>query len=113
MARTAQEILGHHAEVLAAGDLEGIVEDYTDDAVMITPRGTFTGKAGARAAWLGLLDDLPNATVAVNSVVIEGDVVLMAWAASSDKGRVDDGIDTLILGSDGIRVQTIHHTPAR
>ena len=35
--RTPQEVFGHHAEVLIAGDLEGIVADYSDDAVFITP----------------------------------------------------------------------------
>jgi ketosteroid isomerase-like protein len=113
VARTLQEVLGHHGDALAAGDLDGIVADYTDDAVLITPQGTFRGRAGAREAWLRLLGDLPDAKVDVSSVVVEGDVVLMAWAASSDAGRVDDGIDTLLVGADGIRVQTIHYTPVR
>ena len=112
MARTVQEILRHHGEALAAGDLEDLVSDYTDDAVLITPQGTFGGKAGARDAWLGLFGDLPNAKVDVASVIIENDVVLMEWSASSDKGRVDDGVDTLVVGGDGIRVQTVHYTPA-
>ena len=36
MARTPQEIFAHHAEALIAGDLDGIVADYADDAVFIT-----------------------------------------------------------------------------
>ena len=38
MARSPQEIFKHHAEALMAGDLDEIVADYTDDAVVITPR---------------------------------------------------------------------------
>ena len=30
--RTPQEVFQHHAEVLIAGDIDGIVEDYSDDA---------------------------------------------------------------------------------
>ena len=37
--RTPQEVFQHHAEVLIGGDLEGIVSDYSDDAVFITPAG--------------------------------------------------------------------------
>jgi hypothetical protein len=37
MARTPQEVFGHHAQALMAGDVDGIVEDYTDDAIFITP----------------------------------------------------------------------------
>ena len=50
MARTPQEIFQHHAEVLIAGDIDGIVSDYADDAVFITPAGVERGKDGVRAA---------------------------------------------------------------
>src|SRR5690242_4979266 len=110
MARTTQEILQHHGETLAAGDPEGILADYPEDAVLITPQGTFTGTAGAREAWLTLLGDVPNPKVDVTSVVLEGDLVLMEWTASTDRGRIEDGVDTMVLGPDGIRRQTIHYT---
>ena len=38
--RSPQEVFHHHAEVLIAGDIDGIVSDYSDDAVFITPAGT-------------------------------------------------------------------------
>ena len=41
MARTPQEVFAHHAEVLIAGDLEGIVSDYADWAV---PTQIFEGE---------------------------------------------------------------------
>jgi ketosteroid isomerase-like protein len=110
MARTAQEILQHHGASIGAGDLEGILADYPDDAVLITPQGTFTGTAGARDAWLLLLGDLPNPRIQVTSLVTEGDLVLMKWTADTDNGRVEDGIDTMVLSPDGIRLQTVHYT---
>jgi hypothetical protein len=39
MARTPKEIFQHHGEALVAGDLDGIMADYADDSVYITPRG--------------------------------------------------------------------------
>jgi len=32
MTRTPEEVFKHHAQALGAGDLEGIVADYADDA---------------------------------------------------------------------------------
>jgi uncharacterized protein (TIGR02246 family) len=61
MARSPQEVFQHHAEALGAGDLEGIVDDYTDDAVLITPDGVWRGKDGIREAFTKLLADVPNA----------------------------------------------------
>ena len=43
MPRSPQEVFQHHAEALGAGDLDGIVEDYSDDAVFITPAGVMCG----------------------------------------------------------------------
>ena len=49
--RTPQEVFQHHAEVLIAGDIDGIVSDYADDAVVITPTGRSMGRtASARAS---------------------------------------------------------------
>ena len=61
MSRSPQEVFQHHAEVLIAGDLEGIVEDYADDAVFITPTGVLRGKDGVREGFTKLLSDVPNA----------------------------------------------------
>jgi len=110
MARTPQEIFAHHAEVLIAGDLEGIVSDYTDDAVIITPDGVQRGKDGVRAAFLALLGEVPNATWDVPVQVFEGDILYIEWSAVSEKTRVTDGVDTFVFAGDGIRVQTVHHT---
>ncbi|BCQ06833.1 hypothetical protein JMUB5695_00245 [Mycobacterium heckeshornense] len=61
MTRTPREVFAHHARALAAGDLDEIVADYADDAVLITPDGVMRGKDGIRAAFTRLLDDVPNA----------------------------------------------------
>jgi ketosteroid isomerase-like protein len=47
MSRSPQEVFQHHAEVLIAGDLEGIVSDYSDDAVFISPNGFIEWSAHA------------------------------------------------------------------
>ena len=51
MARTPQEVFDHHVQALGAGDLDEIVVDYSDDAILITPAGPIRGKDGIRAAF--------------------------------------------------------------
>ena len=43
MARTPQEVFAHHVEALGGGDLDGIVADYAEDAVVISPAGVLRG----------------------------------------------------------------------
>ena len=111
--RTPQEVFQHHAEALIAGDIDGIVEDYSDDAVFITPDGALHGKDGVRQAFEKLLSDLPSAEWDVPTQVFEGDVLFIEWSAKSESAHADDGIDTLVFRDGEIRVQTVRYTLQR
>jgi uncharacterized protein (TIGR02246 family) len=108
--RTPQEVFQHHADALIAGDLEGIVADYSDDAVFITPAGILHGKDGIREAFTNLLADLPNAEWEVPTTIFEGDVLFIEWKAVSENTMADDGIDTFVFRDGMIRVQTVRYT---
>jgi ketosteroid isomerase-like protein len=110
MARTPQEIFEHHGAALIAGDIDEIVADYTDDAVLITPRGVLRGKDGVRKAFTLLLKDLPNAKWEIPTQIFEGDVLFIEWNAVSEATRAMDGIDTFVFSEEGIRVQTVRYT---
>lgn len=110
MTRTPQEIFAHHAEALIAGDLDGIVADYADDAVFITPAGTLHGKDGVRQGFERLLADLPSAKWDVPTQIFEGDVLFIEWNAVSEARQARDGIDTFVFDGDNIRVQTVRYT---
>ena len=110
MTRTPQEVFQHHAEVLGAGDLDGIVEDYSDDAVFITPSGVKRGKDGIREAFTQLLADVPNADWALPTQIYDGDVLFLEWTATSAATKVEGGIDTFIFRDGQIRLQTVRYT---
>jgi hypothetical protein len=110
MARTPQEIFEHHATALMAGDINGIVADYADDALLITPRGALRGKDGVREAFTTLLGDLPDAAWEVPTQIFEDDILFIEWSATSEKSRVRDGVDTFVFRDGLIRVQTVRHT---
>jgi ketosteroid isomerase-like protein len=113
MSRTPQEVFQHHAEVLIAGDLEGIVSDYAEDAVFITPAGVLRGKDGVREGFTKLLSDVPNADWTVPTQIFEGDVLFIEWNAKSASTHADDGIDTFVFADGLIRAQTVRYTLQR
>lgn len=110
MARTPQEVFDHHGEALMAEDLDGIVDDYADDAVLITPEGVRRGKAGVREGFVKLLGDVPGATWELPTMIFEDDILLLEWKAESEKVKVEDGIDTFVFRDGMIRVQTLRYT---
>ena len=110
MARTPEEIFAHHAHALGRGDLDEIVADYTDDAVFITPAGVRRGQDGIRAGFTQLLADVPDAEWDLKTLIYEGDVLFLEWAATSEATKVEDGIDTFIFRDGLIRLQTVRYT---
>jgi ketosteroid isomerase-like protein len=111
--RTPQEVFQHHAETLIAGDIDGIVSDYADDAVFITPHGVRRGKDGVREAFEKLLSDLPEAEWEVPTQVFEGDVLFIEWQATAASSKAEDGIDTFVFRDGLIRAQTVRYTLQR
>jgi len=108
--RTPQEVFQHHVEALGAEDLDGIVSDYADDAIFITPDGILRGKDGVRKGFEKLLSDVPGARWELPTMLFEDDILLLEWKAESEKVKADDGIDTFVFRDGLIRVQTVRYT---
>jgi ketosteroid isomerase-like protein len=111
--RTPQEVFQHHAETLIAGDIDGVVSDYADDAIFITPDGVLHGKDGVRKGFEKLLGELPNAEWDVPTQIFEGDLLFIEWSAKSEGAYADDGIDTFVFRDGEIRAQTVRYTLQR
>jgi hypothetical protein len=107
--RTPQEVFRHHAEALGAEDLDGILSDYAQDAVFITPDGVLRGRDGVRQAFTQLLSEIPGATWEVPTQIYEDDVLLLEWKATSRDGQVGEGIDTFVFRDGLIRAQTVRY----
>jgi ketosteroid isomerase-like protein len=112
MTRTPQEVFAHHGQALGAEDLDEIVADFADDAVVITPAGVNRGKNGAREAFARLFADLPNAAWDVTTQIYEDNVLLLEWAADAAESRAD-GVDTFVFRDGLIQAETVHYTLQR
>src|SRR5258707_10787005 len=109
MTRTPQEVFAHHGQAFGAGDLDEIVADFADDAVVITPAGVKRGKDGVREAFTQLFADLPNAVWDLKTQIYEDDVLLLEWAADAAESRAD-AVDTFVFRDGLIHAETVHYT---
>ena len=111
---STQQVLDHHLKCLAAGDLEGIVADYSPDAILITPPGHFSsdgilrGTVGAEQGFRTLLRELgePGAFFKMEHVSIEGDYAYIVWRAETPDNIYDFGSDTFVIRNGKIVAQT-------
>lgn len=104
-----EEILDHHNRAVLSNDYAEMVADYTDDAVLITLKGTFVGKEAIGRALQQLIQDMPNmrgTDSSSNAMIIGGDTLLLRWSAESDTGKITDAVDAIVLKGDKIWRQT-------
>jgi ketosteroid isomerase-like protein len=113
MTRTPEEIFAHHGQSLGAEDLEEIVADYAEDAILVVQKKVYRGKDGARQVFIQLLSDVPQAAWQLETVFAD-DVLYLEWKATGGGRKVEDGVDTFIFADGMIRVQTVvyHVQPA-
>ena len=107
--RTPEEIFAHHGKALGAEDLEDIVADYSDDAILVVQKKVYRGKEGARQVFTQLLGDVPQAQWELETVFAD-DVLYLGWKAVGGGRKVEDGVDTFIFRDGMIRVQTVVYT---
>ena len=107
--RTAEEVFAHHGEALVAEDLEGIIGDYADDAIIIANKQVHRGKEGARAVFTQALDVLQHATWQLDPVFAD-EVLYLEWKASADGVGIDNGVDTFVFRDGLIRFLTLSFT---
>ena len=110
MARTVLETLQHHLEALVAQDIDGIISDYTEESVLLTPDGAIRGTSALRDFFTDTLKAMPGLVdaIALSRQEIEGDIAYIVWAAP---GFVALGTDTFLVRDGKIAVQTFAAQP--
>jgi steroid delta-isomerase-like uncharacterized protein len=74
-----RKLLDRYVERYNAGDLDGVMELYADDAVQGMPDGPFEGSAAIRERLANELDAIPDVTHTVVSFVEQGDAFADEW----------------------------------
>ena len=103
-----KKVLDHHVQTFQANDLEGVMADYTEESVLITPDRTFTGLTEIRENFVGAFQALPNpgTTMTVTKSVVSKDVAYIVWTATTPTLNFKYATDTFIVQGGKIVRQT-------
>lgn len=74
-----RELLDRYVERYNAGDLDGVMDLYAEDAVQGMPDGIFEGRSAIRERLAQELDAVPDVTHTVVSFVEQGDAFADEW----------------------------------
>jgi steroid delta-isomerase-like uncharacterized protein len=73
------ELLDRYVELYNAGDLDGVMDLYADDAVQNMPDGSFRGRSAIRERLAQELDGFTDVNHTVRSFVEQGDAFCDEW----------------------------------
>lgn len=108
MPATTEQILDHHLKCIGEGDLEGVLEDYTPDSILITPNGVMRGPDEMTPLFQGFFAEFskPGAAFEIKVRIVEGDAAFIVWSGESQDNVYELGTDTYVVRDGKIIIQS-------
>jgi hypothetical protein len=103
-----KKVLDHHLQTFQGNDLDGVMADYTEESVLITPDRTYKGLAEIRENFVQAYQALPTngTTMTVTKSVVNRDVAYIVWKAVTPTLEFRYATDTFIIVDGKIISQT-------
>lgn len=103
-----KEVLEHHWKTFQENDLDGVMADYTEESMLITPDKTFTGLKEIRENFIYAFSLFPedSTIMQLDKSVVQQDVGYIIWRATAPKLQLTFGTDTFIIQEGKIIRQT-------
>jgi ketosteroid isomerase-like protein len=99
--RSPEEVVRAHLDALNVADLEAIMRDYADGAVLATADGATEGKDAIRTMFAGI--GPLGLNFQVDKLVAAGEIVYIDWHAEGTTLKVENATDTFVV-RDGLIV---------
>lgn len=99
MTDTTRTVVQRHLQTFGAGDLEGVLADYADNAVMYTPNGPLEGKDALREGFKQFIAEWsqPGMKFNLTREEYEGENGYITWTAETAANVYDFGVDGFVV----------------
>ncbi len=108
--RTAStsDVLNRHLESFARRDVEGVLSDYSPDAVLFVPDGPLKGPDAIRPLFESLVAEFakPGSSFNLAQRSIEGDHAYIVWSAETADNSYEFATDTFVVRNGKIVAQS-------
>ena len=94
-----QQLLDRHLQCFGTADLDGIMTDYGDGAVVFSPDGPLETPAAIRAWYAVILDQFagPGTTFTLRSTDVVKDTAHITWSAETATASFVFANDTFVV----------------
>jgi hypothetical protein len=111
------DTFNRHVTAFQTADLNAVLNDFSDNAMVITQDGVFQGKENIRTLYENLLQEFGNIKagdspgIMVDAMHYRGDMLFITWHAESQRLKFPFGTDTFLIKGNKIERQSIAFTP--
>lgn len=115
-----QQVLSLFAQHMAAftsGNLDAVLKDFTEQAIVITPDGVFEGLTQIRGVYqqllaeFGVIDRCDSPGLFVDTLYVRHNTLFVTWHAESIHHVIAFGTDTFVIDSGKVARQSISFVP--
>ena len=105
---TTNEIVNQHMKAFGERDLDGVLADYSQDAVLFIPGGPLKGLAEIKPFFQAFLSEFskPGATFSMQQQHADGDYVYILWNAETADNTYEAATDTFVVRNGKIVAQS-------
>ena len=105
---TTQEVFDHHVQGFVARDVAAVLEDFTDDSIVIANGEMSEGREAIGGFFRTLFEELPkDCAFDLTHCTVLRDHVYIMWTAEGDSAIYDFATDTFAVQEGKITLQTI------
>jgi ketosteroid isomerase-like protein len=108
MTLSVNEVLDRHLSCFAERDIEGVLADYSSDAVFFTPGGPLKGPDAIKPFFQNLVSEFGKATSSFTMLqrYSDGDHAYIIWTAETADNSYEFATDTFVVRNGKIVAQS-------
>jgi ketosteroid isomerase-like protein len=105
---STSDVLDRHLKSFAEHDVDGVVSDYSSDAVLFAPGGALKGPTAIRPLFEALIAEFakPSSSFTMQLRCIEGDHAYILWTAETAENWYEFATDTFVVRNGKIIAQS-------
>jgi ketosteroid isomerase-like protein len=102
------DVLDRHLKAFAEYDLDGVLADYSPDAVLFVPTGPLKGPEAIKPLLQTLISEFakPGSSFTMQQRSIEGDYAYIIWTAETADNSYEFATDTFVVWNGKIIAQS-------
>ena len=105
---STSDVLDRHLKCFAEYDLDGVLADYSSDAVLFVPTGALKGPVAIKSLFEALVSEFakPGSSFTMKQRCVEGDYAYILWTAETADNSYEVATDTFVVRNGRIVAQS-------